>query len=145
MKRCYFDANLLLYYQNQTSTFNGAATQIVKKLIEEDCDIVLSPLTLDEYIHNTIRFSGKLFRQIKSDLHESLLVILSLPNLKLFNPSLKHRNHLKILDLMDEYGLRVSDAYHLLIMLENKIKYFATFDSDFDKVFASGRIKKLSF
>lgn len=43
---------------------------------------------------------------------------------------------------MYKYNLRSRDAYHLFIMVENKVKFFATFDADFDKVFTKGKVKK---
>jgi len=36
---------------------------------------------------------------------------------------------------MEKYDLCPRDAYHLLTMIYNKIDSFATFDTDFNKVF----------
>lgn len=142
MKKCYLDANFLLSYQDTRSVFHAAAIELVQKLIDGRFKLFTSSLALDEYIHNTIRFSGKSLKLLKPDLSVSLREIFSLPDLELINPTLELKKHLEILELMEEYGLRARDAYHIFLILENGIGYLATFDSDFKKVFASGKVKK---
>lgn len=144
MIKCYLDANFLLSYQDARSVFHITAIELVEKLIKRGFKLFTSPLALDEYIHNSIRFSGKTLKLLKPALNLSLKDLFSLSNFQLANPTLELKRHLEILELMEKYGLRTRDAYHLLIMLDNKIKYLATFDSDFDKVFASGLIKKFA-
>lgn len=39
---------------------------------------------------------------------------------------------------MEKFVLKPRDAYHLLTMKENRIRFFATFDKDFELVFRKG-------
>lgn len=70
--------------------------------------------------------------------------LIKLPNVKFVTTFAHLKRHIKVLSLMEKFNLKTRDAYHLFIMLENKIKYFATFDSDFDMVFQKGLIKQFT-
>jgi len=142
MKRCYLDTNLLLYFNNPNSPFYQQAGSILAKLINNNWQLFLSPLTLDEYFHNTLRFTNLPKEKAMKTLKKSLNKLIKLPNIQLINPSTILGTHKKVLNFMIKYQLRSRDAYHLLIMIENKIKYLATFDNDFDKIFEKGSIKK---
>lgn len=141
MKICYLDANLLTFLGNESSPFYQKALDIVDKLTREGYELVLSSLSLDEYFHSVIRFSQDSRDLTIKNLKKAYRKLLKL-NIKLINPSLDEKKHLKVIDLIVKYNLHPRDAYHLFIMLENKVKFMATFDSDFDKVFENGRIKK---
>lgn len=144
MKKCCLDANLLVYFQDPQSPSNQEATAIIQKLTEESYEIIISSLVLDEYLYTSLKFSGKSRKEMKESLTKSLKRIFKLKNIILVNPGLELKKHLKVINLMVKYNLQPRDAYHLFIMLENKVKFLATFDSDFDKVFASGKIKKFT-
>lgn len=144
MKKCYLDANTLLYWQDSFAPFNQEAKKLIEKLIEKGYQLFFSPLILDEYIHNSVRFSGKRIAEAKKGLNRSLKRIFSLPKLQLVNPPLLPQAHLKVVYFMAKYNLHARDAYHLFIMKENKIKYFATFDNDFDSVFAKRILRKFT-
>lgn len=141
-KSCYIDTNLLIYLQNKDSVFHSETVLIFKKLVEEDCRICISSLTIDEYLYNTYRLlEGSRLDKLKV-LSLNLKRVFKMPGIKLINPSLEVKKHTKVVNLMRKFNLRPRDAYHLFITLENKIKYFATFDHDFDKVFEKGSIQK---
>ena len=141
MKTCYLDANLLLYYSNPDSLVYSRAADMISRLIAGEWKIFISPLTLDEYFHNMIRFSTVPRQEAFEDLKESFSRVIKLPRIHLINsaPELKKQN--KVVNLMIKHKLRSRDAYHLFIMLENKIKVLATFDNDFERVFTSGVVK----
>jgi len=141
MRICYLDANLLVFLGNENSTFHQKARDIVNKLIKKEYQLVFSSLTLDEYFHTVIRFSeGPKVVTIKN-LKKAYRKILKL-NIKLINPSIDEKKHLQVINLLAKYNLHPRDAYHLFIMLENKVKNFATFDNDFEEVFKKGLIKQ---
>lgn len=142
MKRCYLDANLLLYYSNPDSLSYNQAVAIIAQLLSEGWKLYLSPLTLDEYFHNMIRFSRVSRQEAFKDLKRSFGRIIKLPGFELISVNLILKGQQKVINLMARYQLRTRDAYHLFIMLENKVKFLATFDSDFDKLFEEERIKK---
>ena len=144
MKRCYLDANLLLYYSNPDSLSHNQAIVIISKLLGENWELYLSPLVLDEYFHNMIRFSRVSRQEALKDLKRSFGKIIKLPGLKLISSNLELKKQQRVIKLMAKYQLRARDAYHLFIMLENKVKYLATFDTDFDKISDSGKIKKFT-
>jgi len=141
MKKCYLDANLLFYWQDPKSPFNQAATDIVERLLYTKYFLFVSSLVLDEYLYTCLRFSGKSKIEMKDNLKFSLKRVLKIPTLQLINPSLSEKKHLKVIDLIVKYNLYPRDAYHLFIMLENQVKFLATFDNDFIKVFKDGKVK----
>ncbi|OGE68378.1 hypothetical protein A3H81_02480 [Candidatus Daviesbacteria bacterium RIFCSPLOWO2_02_FULL_38_18] len=144
MKKCYLDANLLLYYSDPDSLFYSQATAIISQLLDEGWTLFLSSLTLDEYFHNMIRFSRVSREEAIKDLKGSFGKIIKLPDLQMITAGLQLKRQQKVINLMIKNQLRARDAYHLFIMLENKVKFMATFDNDFNKVFLSGKIKKFN-
>lgn len=140
MKICYLDANLLAFWGNENSPFHQRSLDIVDRLIKKDYQLVFSSLTLDEYFHTVIRFSQDPKALTINNLKKAYRKLLKL-NVKLINPSLDEKKHLKVIDLIAKYNLHPRDAYHLFMMLENKVKFLATFDEDFDHVFEKGIIK----
>lgn len=143
MKTCYLDANILTFLGNVHSPLYQKVADIINNLIQQEYQLVCSSLTLDEYFHTVMRFSKDPREEISRSLKKAFKKLLKL-NLKLINPSLDEKKHLKVIDLIIKYNLHARDAYHLFIMLENKVKFLATFDSDFDKVFETGKIKKFA-
>lgn len=141
MKICYLDANLLAFLGNENSPFHQKALDIIDRLIKQDYKLVLSSLTLDEYFHTVIRFSQDPKAETYQNLKKAYGKLLKL-NIKLVNPSLEEKKHLKVIDLIAKYNLHPRDAYHLFIILENKVKFMATFDSDFDEIFKTEKIRK---
>ena len=145
MKKCYLDANFLVFLQDRHSPLYLQAEAVLKILIEEGFALYTSALALDEFLMGSLRFSGKSAKEMKGNLKLGLKTIFRFPNFGLISPSENPEKHLKVVDLMAKFNLKPRDAYHLFIMLENKITYFATFDSDFNRVFKTGKIKPLTF
>lgn len=142
MKRCYLDSNIVISFMDSTAQFHQRSKQILTKLVSENWEINLSALVLDECFHNSLRFSKKIKKEALRQLKLRYRRFIKLPklNLIIYLPQLK--KHTIVLNLMDKYSLRSRDAYHLFIMKENKINFFATFDSDFEQVFAKGILNK---
>lgn len=140
MKICYLDANLLTFLGNERSLFHQKALDIVDRLIKQEFQLVFSSLSLDEYFHTVIRFSEDPKVETYKNLKKAYRKLLKL-NIKLINPSLDEKKHLQVINLIAKYNLHPRDAYHLFIMLGNKVKFMATFDEDFERVFAKGKIK----
>lgn len=142
MKKCYLDTNLLLYYSDTDSPFYPQSTDLVSQLLIQKWELLISPLILDEYFHNMIRFSRVSKKEALRNLKVSFSRITRLPGIELINPPELMKKQTKVLNMMAKYQLRSRDAYHLFIMRENKIKYFATFDNDFEEVFKKNLLKK---
>jgi predicted nucleic acid-binding protein len=145
LTKCYLDTNILVYYKLENSLRHKEALFLIKDLLKKRIKIFISGLVIDEFLYSLLRFH-KLYQE-KVDyrkLKKALMEILNLPNLEVINPSNKKDSHLKIVDNIILYKLRPRDAYHLLIMQEQKIGYFATFDNDFKNVFKRGIVKRYS-
>jgi len=142
MIRCYLDANVLIFLQDKKSPFYNQAVLTIKQLILKRAEIFTSSLSLDEFLQGSLRFSRKTKQEMKGQLKIGLKKIFSLPQFRLVNPPDDTKRHMKVVDIVAKYNLRPRDAYHLFIMQENKIKYLATFDHDFDRVFAKGTVQK---
>lgn len=140
MKTCYLDSNVLAFFGNENSPSHKQATDIIHKLIKQKFQLFFSSLTLDEYFHSVIRFSNEPRALTLKKLKAAYRKLLKL-NIKLINPTLDEKKHLKVIDLIGKYNLHPRDAYHLFIMLDNKVEVLATFDRDFDGIFKRGLIK----
>lgn len=142
MKKCYLDTNILLYFTNPIAQFHEQTVGLISSLMVQNWALFISSLTLDEYFHNSLRFSQVSRKLALQDLKKGFSKIKKFRNINLVQAPLELKKHMKVLNIMDKYTLRARDAYHLFIMKENKIKHFATFDSDFDKVFEKNLIKQ---
>ena len=81
-------------------------------------------------------------QSLYSTLHSVLKSILALTEIQLINPPTDPASQLHILTYMKDYSLKPRDAYHLLTIRHHGISHFATFDTDFEKVFADGLVEK---
>lgn len=144
MKKCYLDSNVILSFIDPTAQFHHQAKQILIKLVDEGWEIDLSALVLDECFHNSVRFSKKSRQEALKQLKSRYKKFIKLPNIGLVIKLPQLNRHTAVLNLMAKYSLRSRDAYHLFIMRENKIKYFVTFDNDFEEIFTRGLINKFS-
>ena len=143
LKRCYLDANILAGFTIETSPFHQSAVNLIISLISNESIIVVSSLGLDEFLQAMRK--DFIIRKFKPDLQiikKAFTNILKIANLELVNPSIVKNEHRKVINFMEKYNLRPRDAYHLFIMKSNKIKYFATFDNDFQRVFEAKVLKK---
>ncbi|OGK24405.1 hypothetical protein A3A46_01115 [Candidatus Roizmanbacteria bacterium RIFCSPLOWO2_01_FULL_37_13] len=145
MSQCYLDANFLVFLKNENAPQHREVLTKLANLIKRKVYIFVSPLVIDEFIHAML-FSVK--RRAKFDkeifnLKNALKEILDLPFLRIIGTPIDSNSQLMILDIMIKYDLKPRDSYHLLIMLANSIDTFATFDTDFKKVFASKLILPL--
>lgn len=144
MTKCYLDSNVLIYAKDETSLKYREAYDLITRLVANDTELYISPLCLDEFLHEF----GKKLRLKKNqksffpDLEKSLSSILEFPLLSVINPPQDSNSQLEIVNFMENYLLRPRDAYHLLTILGNDIDSFATFDTDFKKVFAAKLIKQ---
>ena len=139
MSGCYLDANFLVYYKNEDAPQHKLVLSKLADLIKKQIDIFISPLVIDEFIYAmlfSVRrkvFTDEDIRNLKKILKE----ILDFPFLKIISTPIDSNSQLEILEYMGKYNLKPRDSYHLLTMLSNSVHTFATFDTDFKKVFSS--------
>jgi len=142
MQKCYLDANVLLYYKLEDTPKHRQTTSLIEKLSAEETTLYISSLVLDEFIYGFLKIHRIYKKKVGyDDIRRALKDVLSLPKLRLLNPSTAKKNQLRVLSLMEQFNLQPRDAYHLLIMLEHKIRLFASFDDDFRRVFKKGILK----
>lgn len=145
--KCYLDSNVLIYYKDQNSDHHQKAIKIIQKLTPDKYKIYISPLVIDEFIHifsHAVKLEKLTTDRTYAQLNKALNSILSFRHLEIVNPPTEKSKNKKVLGLMKDFKLHPRDAYHLLIMKENNIKEFATFDADFKKVFRDKCLKKLA-
>lgn len=133
---CYLDANVLVYFIREDSPLHLPTQNLLKNLLESNFSLFISPLCLDEFIYHVSKDLSEISLGLKR--------ILALPQLNIVNPPLDQTSQIKVLKYMSKFKLGPRDAYHLLITKHHKIKYFATFDHDFDLVFSSRTLKQFS-
>lgn len=145
MKKCYLDSNILINFKNIQSSFHQETKELLVKLTNAAYKLYISPLTLDEFLcqlEQILLYQKK--RNVFTKLSLALKSILDLPRLSLVNPPVNKNKHLKIIKYMKKYALRPRDAYHFLVMKENKISSLATFDQDFKKAVRAGEVEILT-
>lgn len=142
---CYLDANVCVAYLQLPHVFHSQALNLLKKIRSEKISPSISPLCLDETIHILLR-DGQANKVPKylSITRQHIAKLLRVPKLTIVNPPHDPKSQLKTFKFIKTFNLKPRDAYHLLIMKHHKIKHFATFDNDFDLVFASRAISQLT-
>ena len=146
MTRCYLDSNILINLKFEPAAQHQKALHIIELLTPDKYQICISSLTIDEFIHSLtflLKHDGYARETIQKLLEKSLISILKLNHLAFINPPTDKNRHLQVLKFMYDLNLSPRDAYHLLIMQENGIKNFATFDRDFKKVFGKKLLMKI--
>jgi len=141
--KCFLDSNLLAYWKNDKALQHHEATKTLLMLREQDVFIFVSPLVLDEFIHAMLlEARNHRSKDPFGDAAVALGDVLRLPLLSIINPPTDMESQKGVIALMKKYGLRPRDAYHLLTMQANDIDGFATFDTDFAKVFSAKLLSK---
>lgn len=146
MAICYLDANVLVYFKDTRSPHFSKAKRLIKKLLDNDYQLAVSPLVLDEFFYvtryvlaNQAKLSqAQLYQRLNSILEE----IFRLPSLSIVVTPATPTHQRQVVRLMEQFNLQPRDAYHIMTLLANKVACLATFDKGFDKLFRQGIIKK---
>ena len=143
MTKCYLDSNVLIYWTNELAPLHTQANTTIETVQKNKVDVCLSPLVLDEFLHATLlRARLNYIKDPYADVILALQRVLEIPLLSVVNPPIDPSRHIEVVSLMKTYSLRPRDAYHLLTMQSNDIDGFATFDTDFSRVFAAKLLTK---
>jgi predicted nucleic acid-binding protein len=144
MKKCYLDSNVLVYFKDEKSLYHKKVIEKFIFLIKNDFYFYVSSLVLDEFLYVFRYFLEKNEKKdIFSKLKKALTEILAIPNLSIVSLSKEKEKQIEVISYMERYDLSPRDAYHLMIMKENAIDYFFTFDKDFELVFKGKFLKKI--
>jgi len=118
----FLDANFIIY-------LNLGVKEVVNfyiKVLQED-RLALDPLVIDEVIYISKKKYNVNFNDTISFLDEVVL-----PN-SLILP-IRKEDYDKAKELMLQYNLKPSDAFHVAIMLNNSISKIISEDKDFDRI-----------
>jgi|YNPMSStandDraft_1061717.scaffolds.fasta_scaffold52426_3 predicted nucleic acid-binding protein len=144
MKKCYLDSNVLVYFKDEKSLYHKKVIEKFIFLIKNDFYFYVSSLVLDEFLYVFRYFLEKNEKKdIFSKLKKALTEILAIPNLSIVSLLKEKEKQIEVISYMERYDLSPRDAYHLMIMKENAIDYFFTFDKDFELVFKENFLKKI--
>jgi len=144
MKKCYLDSNVLVYFKDEKSLYHKKVVEKFIFLIKNDFYFYVSSLVLDEFLYVFRYFLEKNEKKdIFSKLKKALTEILAIPNLSIVSLLKEKEKQIEVISYMERYDLSPRDAYHLMIMKENAIDYFFTFDKDFELVFKRKFLKKI--
>jgi len=144
MKKCYLDSNVLVYFKDEKSLYHKKVIEKFIFLIKNDFYFYVSSLVLDEFLYVFRYFLEKNEKKdIFSKLKKALTEILAIPNLFIVSLLKEKEKQIEVISYMERYDLSPRDAYHLIIMKENLIDYFFTFDKDFELVFKGKFLKKI--
>ncbi|MCG2909968.1 type II toxin-antitoxin system VapC family toxin [Sulfolobaceae archaeon RB850M] len=118
----FLDANFIIY-------LNLGVKEVVNfyiKVLQED-RLALDPLVIDEVIYVSKKKYNVNFNDTISFLDEVVL-----PN-SLILP-IRKEDYDKAKELILQYNLKPSDAFHVAIMLNNSISKIISEDKDFDRI-----------
>ena len=142
MKKCYLDANVLIYFKDEDSSHHNLSVETITKLTKEGVNLVISPLVLDEFLY-VLQYLLRKSENKNKILTKALSDVLQLPHLKLISPPIEKEAQHFVLSYMENFNLRPRDAYHLLTMTYHEVTHFVTFDTDFASVFKGGIVKQI--
>lgn len=144
MPKIFLDSNFLVYYKDELSSFHKDVLNRLEEWMKSGVVFCISPLVLDEFLCVLkFRYKDQKKKEIFQTLKKAVREILEIPFIELVNSPTDLKNQVKVVGYMEKYNLRPRDAYHVLTMVYNKIDSFATFDSDFKKVFDDNLIFKV--
>jgi len=141
MKKVYLDSSILVSCQIDNHPFYKKTVEIINRLQKEKCQFFLSPLTIDEYLYALFKYFNKGYFKNPNKIKQSLKNIQNL-NLNYIQVNWNKKAVLLIFNIIQKHNLKPRDAFHLKTARDNNIKYLATLDKDFDKIFKKGLIKK---
>lgn len=143
--KCYLDSNILIAFLEKPHQFHQQAVEILVKAATEQIGVCVSPLTLDETIYIVLR-DLRLTRVSRAEekIATEIKKLWKIPLIEVVNPPDDKKKLTGIPDLIKKYQLRSRDAFHLLTIKFHQIKYFATFDNDFNLVFSQMWLRKFN-
>lgn len=141
--KCYLDSNVLIAFLERPHQFHRQAVEILIRAAAEQIGVCVSPLTLDETIHIVLRdLRLKRAGRAEEKVAEEIKKLWKIPLFEAVSPPNDKKALTKIPGFIKKYKLRSRDAFHLLTMEFHKIKYFATFDNDFNSVFSETGLRR---
>src|SRR3989337_1511556 len=106
MKKCYLDANVLIYAKNESALQHAKALKKLEMLAKNEFELYISPLIIDEFIH-TLLFLKSLNKKgfEINELKQDLLELLDLPRINIINPPIDQKSQFLVLEFMQKYSL----------------------------------------
>jgi len=130
----FLDANIFLrHLLGDHPEHSPRATAYLKRVEEGEIQVH----TADTVIFEVVFTLQRQYHQPKVKIQEAILPLIELPGIIL--PS--KRRFRKVFDLYVDLNLSFADAYHAVLMQQNKLNQIVTFDKGFDRVPNIERVK----
>jgi predicted nucleic acid-binding protein len=134
MAEQFLDTNILLRHLLQDVPDQSArATNLIRRIEAGEIQVHISDIVVFEVMFTLTRS----YRQPKAAVRDAVLALLDLPGIIL--PG-KRRFH-RVFDLYVDLNISFADAYHVVLMEQQKLDEVITFDRDFDRVQGIARVE----
>ena len=120
MTKCYLDSNVLIYAKDETSLKYREAYNLITELVASGTELYISPLCLDEFLHEFVKIAVEEKSSHFLTWKKSLLYF-GISSSSRHQPA-EFKVSLEIVNFMKNYLLR-RDVYHLSTMLVNNIGF----------------------
>src|SRR5262245_43546063 len=127
MEEQFLDTNILLrHFLQDVPSQSARATELIRRLEDSEVQVHISDIVVFEVVFTLTRS----YRQPKAAVRDAVLALLDLPGIIL--PG-KRRFH-RVFDLYVDLNISFADAYHVVLMEQQKVDTVVSFDRDFDRV-----------
>jgi predicted nucleic acid-binding protein len=134
MEEQFLDTNILLRHLLQDVPDQSArATELIRRIEAGEVRVHISDIVVFEVVFTLTRS----YRQPKAAVRDAVLALLDLSGIVL--PG-KRRFH-RVFDLFVGLNISFADAYHVVIMEQQKLTEVISFDRDFDRVAGIARVE----
>lgn len=128
--RSYVDVNIFVYWLGNHPTYGEAAYRCISRIEESpQRKYVTSSLTLYEALVIIAGLTGRSLKdkQLVGSIIDAITGLRGLVIIRL-----EPEDHVRAIELMEEYGLDYEDSLHLATALKTGVKEIVTNDEDFD-------------
>jgi predicted nucleic acid-binding protein len=134
MAEQFLDTNILLrHFLQDVPDQSARATELIRRVEAGDVQVHISDIVIFEVVFTLTRS----YRHPKAAVRDAVLALLDLPGFIL--PG-KRRFH-RVFDLYVDLNISFADAYHVVLMEQQKLEEVVSFDRDFDRVKTVKRVE----
>ncbi|WP_236973893.1 type II toxin-antitoxin system VapC family toxin [Membranihabitans maritimus] len=135
-KTVFLDANVLIYYLDESSDRQGDVVEKLQFLIGESSELYTSHHVIEEVLHIIFKLTGD-----KSLLRKAVRQIETIPNIRLIEPPLNFDFATKYADLFTSSKVGINDTLLIQLMVEGKISSLFTYDKKMQREISSLEIE----
>lgn len=128
MSKVFIDANVIIYSRDSTAIYHRESQLIIKQIVQLKLQGVVSPWVINEVHYQMIKTIG--YEKAAKRINDIFIS----PDIKLVDIALTLLDLKAIMRMSLKHHLKTFDAFHAYYCKKMKIKYIATFDSDFKRL-----------